>query len=92
MRDLACRSAEDASRYGAADGEAAVVARLQLHALESGIADLPVDQRTVLLLVAVEGRGYKETAEILDLPIGTVTSRLARARDVLRQKLDGEAS
>jgi len=44
------------------------------------ITDLPSEQKTVLLLVTVEGMSYKETAEVLELPIGTVTSRLARAR------------
>ena len=41
---------------------------------------LPEAQRTVMLLVAVEGFGYREAAEVLDIPIGTVMSRLARAR------------
>jgi len=44
------------------------------------IADLPEKLKTVLLLVTVEGMSYKETAEVLELPIGTITSRLARAR------------
>ncbi len=44
------------------------------------IADLPEDQKTVLLLVTVEGLSYKEAAEVLELPIGTITSRLSRAR------------
>jgi RNA polymerase sigma-70 factor (ECF subfamily) len=41
---------------------------------------LPEDQRAVLLLVAVEGLSYKEASAVLDIPIGTLTSRLARAR------------
>jgi RNA polymerase sigma-70 factor (ECF subfamily) len=45
----------------------------------------------VLLLVTVEEYSYRETAEILDLPIGTVMSRLARAREQLRQRLDPTA-
>jgi len=47
-----------------------------VHALDG----LSKDQRSVLLLVSVEGFSYKEAAEILDIPIGTVMSRLARAR------------
>jgi len=44
------------------------------------INDLPPDQKAVLLLVTVEGMSYREAAEVLELPIGTITSRLARAR------------
>lgn len=44
------------------------------------IAQLPEEQRVVLLLITVEGLSYKEAAETLDLPIGTITSRLSRAR------------
>jgi RNA polymerase sigma-70 factor (ECF subfamily) len=45
---------------------------------------LPDEQRAVLILVAVEGLAYRDVAEILGVPIGTVTSRLARARDTMR--------
>ena len=45
---------------------------------------LPEAQRVVMLLVAVEGLSYREAAEVLDVPIGTVTSRLARARQSIR--------
>ena len=45
---------------------------------------LPDEQREVLLLVAVEGMAYRDAAEILQVPIGTITSRLARARDTVR--------
>ncbi len=47
------------------------------------MASLPEAQRAVLSLVAVEGLSYKEAAEVLEVPIGTVMSRLARARDAL---------
>jgi RNA polymerase sigma factor (sigma-70 family) len=51
---------------------------------------LPDDQRSVILLVSVEDLSYAETAKVLDLPIGTVMSRLARGREKLRQALEGE--
>ena len=46
---------------------------------------LPEDQREVLVLVAIEGLAYRDAAEILNLPMGTLMSRLARAREALRR-------
>ena len=58
--------------------------RLQLAAF----ARLPAEQRALLLLVAVEGFSYREAADTLGVPIGTVMSRLSRARDRLRAAAD----
>jgi len=55
------------------------------------LSRLPVDQRTVLLLVTVEDLSYAEAARVLDIPVGTVMSRLSRARDRLHQTLAHEA-
>jgi RNA polymerase sigma factor (sigma-70 family) len=49
---------------------------------------LPVEQRTVVLLVSVEDLSYAEAASVLGIPIGTVMSRLARGRERLRQLTD----
>ncbi len=49
---------------------------------------LPADQRAVLLLVAMEDMSYEDTARILDIPIGTVMSRLSRARARLRALME----
>ncbi|MEL6337017.1 MAG: RNA polymerase sigma factor [Pseudomonadota bacterium] len=54
--------------------------RLVLTRVREAIAALPEEQRLVIGLVAIEGYSYKETAEILDIPVGTVMSRLSRAR------------
>ncbi|MEM7023214.1 MAG: RNA polymerase sigma factor [Pseudomonadota bacterium] len=54
--------------------------RLQLDRVLQAMAALPEDQRAVLALVAIEGCSYRKTAETLDIPVGTVMSRLARAR------------
>ena len=58
--------------------------------LERSIAALPQAQREVLLLVALEDLSYDETARALGIPIGTVMSRLARAREKLRLLLHGK--
>ena len=50
---------------------------------------LPMEQRQIVLLVAVEGLAYGEVAQILGIPVGTVMSRLSRARDRLRDAVDG---
>ncbi|PZQ50689.1 MAG: RNA polymerase subunit sigma-70 [Rhodovulum sulfidophilum] len=53
---------------------------------------LPEAQRVVLTLVAVEGLSYREVAEILEIPMGTVTSRLVRAREALATSLSPRAA
>ena len=62
---------------------------LVLRDLDAAIRRLPVDQREVLLLVALEDMSYGEAAHALDIPMGTVMSRLARAREKLRAMLSG---
>lgn len=62
---------------------------LVLRDLDAAIRRLPVDQREVLLLVALEDMSYEEAAGTLGIPIGTVMSRLARAREKLRTMLSG---
>lgn len=62
--------------------------RLHHRAVVDALSGLPEDQRSVLLLVSVEDLSYAETALILDVPIGTVMSRLSRARHRLAQILD----
>jgi len=58
---------------------------LELRDLERAIAKLPEEQRAVILLVGLEGMRYEEVAEVLDVPVGTVRSRLSRGRDALRR-------
>jgi RNA polymerase sigma factor (sigma-70 family) len=66
--------------------ERTVIAQSTLDAFDR----LPTEQRALLLWVSVEGLSYKEVAEILDVPTGTVMSRLSRARQALRQLSEGE--
>lgn len=63
---------------------------LELHDLGAAMAKLSEEQRAVLLLVGVEGLSYEEAARVQNVPIGTVMSRLARARDHLRSLMDAE--
>ena len=58
--------------------------------IERALATLVEDQRNALLLVVLEGLSYREVAEIQGVPIGTVMSRLARARVQIKSYLDGE--
>jgi RNA polymerase sigma-70 factor (ECF subfamily) len=59
--------------------------------LQSALALLPAEQREPLLLVCVEQLSYAEVAEVMNIPLGTVMSRVCRARAVLRRFLDGSA-
>ena len=55
------------------------------------VAELPLGQRQVMTLVDLEGCSYAEVGEILEIPVGTVMSRLCRAREALRERLSGLA-
>lgn len=74
---------------GLAVGEASVERHAEALSLAAALARLPDEQREVVALVLVEGLSYAEAAEVLDVPVGTVTSRLARGRATL-QRLLGE--
>lgn len=65
-------------------------ARMDLAIIRREIARLPEEQRVILVLVTVDGRSYQETATMIGVPIGTVMSRLSRARRRLAEALDGE--
>ena len=68
------------SEANISDTEQQVMTQLALEKVQARISSLSEGLRMVLYLVAVEGRSYQETADILDIPPGTVMSRLARAR------------
>jgi RNA polymerase sigma-70 factor (ECF subfamily) len=63
----------------------------QLHELDCALAQLPEEQRQVILLIGLEGIRYEDAAAILNVPLGTIRSRLARGRESLRKLLDMEA-
>jgi len=62
---------------------------LEVRDIDAALKRLSVEQREVLLLATVEHMSYQQTAETLGIPIGTVMSRIARARERLRALLDG---
>jgi RNA polymerase sigma-70 factor, ECF subfamily len=65
-----------------------IEARLALAEIRNAVERLPPEQRMTLMLVTVEGLSYKEAAEVAGVPVGTIMSRLARARIALQQQLD----
>lgn len=70
------------------DGETAAHASLTLDNVRRAIYTLPEEQRAVVMLVSVEGLSYKEASEVLEIPMGTLTSRLVRARTALTRIMD----
>jgi RNA polymerase sigma-70 factor (ECF subfamily) len=84
-----------ANRVAAAEGEQAleqdrVVERLSQDGIVNALAEVPHDFRDVIVLVDIGDFSYAEAAQILDIPIGTVMSRLHRGRRILKQQLAEE--
>jgi RNA polymerase sigma-70 factor, ECF subfamily len=73
------------------DGVAIVEGRSELSRAEAAMAALPEDQRALIALVVIDGQSYKDAAEVLDIPIGTVMSRIARARRSIDLAVRGAA-
>lgn len=71
-----------------ADGREALDLRAGMHDVGRAMNALPNEQREAIALVLVEGLAYKEAAEMLDIPIGTLTSRLTRGRQALARMLE----
>jgi RNA polymerase sigma-70 factor (ECF subfamily) len=64
--------------------------RLRWRDLLRALSELPLELRLVITMISVEGLSYAAVAEVLEIPIGTVMSRLSRGRERLRQKMAGE--
>jgi RNA polymerase sigma-70 factor (ECF subfamily) len=85
--------AEEAQIERVADaGVASMETRLEASAAERALAALPEDQRLAVAMVLVEGLSYREAADALEIPMGTLTSRLVRGRMALLAQLDGTAA
>jgi RNA polymerase sigma-70 factor (ECF subfamily) len=72
--------------------EERVLARLSQDGVVSALSEVPHDFRDVVVLVDIGGFAYAEAAQILDIPVGTVMSRLHRGRRILKRQLAEEAS
>ncbi|UTA48747.1 RNA polymerase sigma factor [Simiduia sp. 21SJ11W-1] len=73
------------------DGAHAVEQEITLERVNRAMDTLPDDQRSILSLVCLQGLAYKDVAEILSIPMGTVMSRLARARAALANAMNAKA-
>ncbi len=71
---------EEIAETSGEDGRDTVENRSDLAAAQRALQSVPEDQRSTFLLVVVEGLSYREAAEVLEVPLGTIMSRLARAR------------
>ena len=78
-RDRLFTPVEDATDLPGSDGEQT----MQAMSLHAAMMQIPDDQRFAVALVLVEGLSYREAADVLEIPIGTLTSRLARGREAL---------
>jgi RNA polymerase sigma-70 factor, ECF subfamily len=76
-----------AAEAGENIGTDSMARETELLSVQSAMARLPQDQREAVSLVLIEGLPYKEAAQVLDIPIGTLTSRLARGREALQTML-----
>jgi RNA polymerase sigma-70 factor (ECF subfamily) len=86
MREAGTVDIEPLSRTLAATTDP--TARRQLAELDHALACLPAEQREVVLLVGLEGMAYENAAQILGAPVGTIRSRLSRAREKLRELME----
>ena len=71
------------------NGNATAESKLGLAEVRRALARLPEEQRSILILVCVDGLSYRESAGILGVPVGTVMSRLSRGRQALNEILNG---
>lgn len=85
-RDRVFAPEEAAANVGGGHDEA-----MNAHAIQSAMQRLPEEQRMAIGLVLVEGLSYKEAADVMEVPIGTLTSRLARGREALAALLSESA-
>ena len=87
-RNVRKEEREEAAMHLGTDGPSRLAeARLHLGEVAAALNTIPPEQRAALLLVTVEGLSYKEAAQVANVPVGTIMSRLARARVALESRL-----
>jgi RNA polymerase sigma factor (sigma-70 family) len=91
-RMTAAMESEEDLPSASATPESLLIGRCDMDAVQRAVEQLPVIFREVILLCDVEEASYREIAEILSIPVGTVMSRLARARKLVRESLRGPAT
>jgi RNA polymerase sigma-70 factor (ECF subfamily) len=79
---------EEAENVGE-DPRALIEASLELQRAMAAMECLPDEQREIVVLILIEGFGYREVSEMLNLPLGTVSSRLVRGRNALLERMRG---
>jgi RNA polymerase sigma factor (sigma-70 family) len=87
VRENATQRTELQEQQSTDDSER-VIAQMRLKEVKKAMGQLPDDQRSVLALVAIQGLSYREAAQVLEVPTGTIMSRLARARSKLVELLE----
>lgn len=88
VRSVAIDAPQEAAAV-AEDGARTVEARLELRDVTIALAALPDEQREAVALVLVDGMSYRDASDFLAIPIGTLTSRIARAREALAKAVGG---
>jgi RNA polymerase sigma-70 factor (ECF subfamily) len=94
LRARAVRKEEDveaAAEIGTDAPVRMIEARLRLNEVRAALNTIPPEQRAALILVTVEGLSYKEAAQVAQVPVGTIMSRLARARLALEARLGADS-
>ena len=85
------REAPEEEALSVGDPRDSIHSALELKQAMAAMSRLPDEQREVVALIMIEGFGYREVSEMLDLPIGTVSSRMVRGRNALLAMLTGPA-
>ncbi len=87
MHEAASLDADDVEDADASNIEISLMQAADIQLLRQAIADLPLEFREVIILHEMEGLAYKEIAAVVNIPVGTVMSRLSRARDRLQKAM-----